>query len=228
MRLIPFTLSFWHVSNLLHSTIGSTKLNFQQVLEKQGSPEFPCIAHVYNGVYYFVTMNRIPRQSLAYQGRSVQVSEKVSYQGRSTAVGSLHGAHMNTKRVTFPNVHGELIAARMELPEDERPLAYALFAHCFTCSKDLKAVVNISRALSSRRIAVLRFDFTGLGESEGDFSATSFSSEVSDLVEAARFLEREYEAPKLLIGSFPGRCCRTCRRFKYSYDDCNSHHRSSL
>ncbi|MBT1071420.1 bifunctional alpha/beta hydrolase/OsmC family protein [Pelotalea chapellei] len=80
---------------------------------------------------------------------------------------------MNTKRVTFPNVHGELIAARMELPEDERPLAYALFAHCFTCSKDLKAVVNISRALSSRRIAVLRFDFTGLGESEGDFSATS-------------------------------------------------------
>ena len=107
---------------------------------------------------------------------------------------------MNTKRITFPNAKGERIAARLELPEDERPLAYALFAHCFTCSKDLKAVVNISRALSSKRIAVLRFDFTGLGESEGDFSATTFSSEVSDLVAAAQFLEREYETPRLLIG----------------------------
>src|SRR6185369_14943488 len=102
--------------------------------------------------------------------------------------------------ITFPNGRGEQIAARLELPEDEQPLAYALFAHCFTCSKDLKAVVSISRALSSKRIAVLRFDFTGLGESEGDFSTTTFSSEVSDLVAAAHFLEREYEAPRLLIG----------------------------
>ncbi|OGU16832.1 MAG: osmotically inducible protein C [Geobacteraceae bacterium GWC2_53_11] len=107
---------------------------------------------------------------------------------------------MNTKSITFPNSRGEQLAARLELPDDEQPLAYALFAHCFTCSKDLKAVVNISRALSSRRIAVLRFDFTGLGESEGDFSATTFSSEVSDLAAAAGFLEREYEAPRLLIG----------------------------
>jgi putative redox protein len=107
---------------------------------------------------------------------------------------------MNTKRISFPNAQGELIAARLELPEDEQPLAYALFAHCFTCSKDLKAVVSISRALSSKRIAVLRFDFTGMGESEGDFSVTTFSSEVSDLVAAAQFLEREYEAPRLLIG----------------------------
>ncbi|MFA7403967.1 MAG: bifunctional alpha/beta hydrolase/OsmC family protein [Pelobacteraceae bacterium] len=107
---------------------------------------------------------------------------------------------MNTKNITFANARGEQLAARLELPDDEQPLAYALFAHCFTCSKDLKAVVNISRALSRRRIAVLRFDFTGLGESEGDFSATTFSSEVSDLVAAAGFLEREYEAPRLLIG----------------------------
>src|SRR6185369_13842866 len=70
----------------------------------------------------------------------------------------------------------------------------------FTCSKDLTAAVHIARALSSRRIAVLRFDFTGLGESEGEFAATTFSSEVSDLVAAARFLEREYQAPRLLIG----------------------------
>ena len=107
---------------------------------------------------------------------------------------------MNTKKITFLNARGEQLAARLELPDDEQPLAYALFAHCFTCSKDLKAVVNISRALSSSRIAVLRFDFTGLGESTGDFSATTFSTEVSDLVAAANFLEREYEAPRLLIG----------------------------
>ncbi len=107
---------------------------------------------------------------------------------------------MNTKKVTFPNGRGEQLAARLELPDDEQPLAYALFAHCFTCSKDLKAAVHISRALSSRRIAVLRFDFTGLGESEGEFSATTFSSEVSDLAAAARFLEQEYAPPRLLIG----------------------------
>ncbi|HEY5974953.1 MAG TPA: alpha/beta fold hydrolase, partial [Geobacteraceae bacterium] len=107
---------------------------------------------------------------------------------------------MNTTRITFPNANGELLAARLELPEDEPPLAYALFAHCFTCAKDLTAAVRIARALSSRRIAVLRFDFTGLGESEGEFAATTFSSEVSDLVAAASFLEREYEAPRLLVG----------------------------
>jgi len=107
---------------------------------------------------------------------------------------------MNTKRVIFHNNRGEQLAARLELPDDERPLAFALFAHCFTCSKDSKAAVHISRALSSSRIAVLRFDFTGLGESEGEFAKTSFSSEVSDLVAAARFLEREYQAPRLLVG----------------------------
>ena len=107
---------------------------------------------------------------------------------------------MNTRRITFPNERGEQLAARLELPGDEQPLAYAIFAHCFTCSKDLTAVVHISRALSSRRIAVLRFDFTGLGESEGDFAATTFSSEISDLAAAARFLESKYQAPRLLIG----------------------------
>ncbi len=107
---------------------------------------------------------------------------------------------MNSRKITFPNTNGELLAARLELPDDERPVAYALFAHCFTCSKDMKAAVQISRALSRRRIAVLRFDFTGLGESEGEFSATTFSSEVSDVVAAARFLEREYAAPRLLVG----------------------------
>ncbi len=107
---------------------------------------------------------------------------------------------MNTRKLTFPNANGELLAARLELPDDEQPLAYALFAHCFTCSKDMKIAVQVSRALSRRRIAVLRFDFTGLGESEGDFSWTTFSTEVSDVIAAAQFLEREYAAPRLLIG----------------------------
>jgi uncharacterized OsmC-like protein/pimeloyl-ACP methyl ester carboxylesterase len=107
---------------------------------------------------------------------------------------------MNTRKITFPNARGELLSARLELPEDEQPLGYAIFAHCFTCSKDLTAAVHIARALSRRRIAVLRFDFTGLGESEGDFPSTTFSTEVNDLVAAASFLEREYRAPQLLVG----------------------------
>ena len=107
---------------------------------------------------------------------------------------------MKSTKITFLNAQGERLAARLELPEDGAPLAYALFAHCFTCTKDLKAAVHISRAMSSRRIAVLRFDFTGLGESEGDFAETTFSTEVSDLVAAARFLEQEYQAPQLLVG----------------------------
>ncbi len=77
---------------------------------------------------------------------------------------------------------------------------YAIFAHCFTCTKNFNAVVNISRALTRDKIAVLRFDFTGLGESEGDFSNTGFSSNVSDLVAAAEFLKSGFDAPKLLIG----------------------------
>lgn len=107
---------------------------------------------------------------------------------------------MSTRKVTFTNSGGLELAARLELPDGEPPVAYAIFAHCFTCSKNIKAAVNISRAMSSRRIAVLRFDFTGLGESEGDFSSTTFTTQVSDLVAAAQFLGREYQAPSLLVG----------------------------
>lgn len=77
---------------------------------------------------------------------------------------------------------------------------YALFAHCFTCSKDVAAASRISRALTAKGIAVLRFDFTGLGNSDGDFANTNFSSNIQDLVAAADFLRKEYHAPKLLIG----------------------------
>jgi len=107
---------------------------------------------------------------------------------------------MNFLKLSFKNQTGENLAARLDLPVDEKPVAFAIFAHCFTCTKNLNAVVNINRALAREGIATLRFDFTGLGESEGDFSHTSFSSNVSDLIAAADFLKLEFEAPKLLIG----------------------------
>ena len=105
-----------------------------------------------------------------------------------------------TQKITFPNQTGQQLAARLEEPINQQPYAYAIFAHCFTCSKNLNAVRHISRALTQHGIAVLRFDFTGLGDSEGEFANTNFSSNVEDLLSAAAFLEKEYEAPKLLIG----------------------------
>ena len=107
---------------------------------------------------------------------------------------------MNTRKISFENDSGHKLAALLDLPAEGEPIAYALFAHCFTCSKDYKGVVRISKALAAEGIAVLRFDFTGLGESEGDFADTTFSSNVSDLVAAADFMGRELEAPKILIG----------------------------
>jgi len=106
---------------------------------------------------------------------------------------------MPTEKTTFEGAFGDRLAARLERPDGE-PLATALFAHCFTCSKDLRAARAITRALAERGYAVLRFDFTGLGESEGDFADTHFSSNVDDLVAAADHLRRELAAPRLLVG----------------------------
>jgi len=107
---------------------------------------------------------------------------------------------MRSEKIRFTNQSGIELAARLELPEDEQPLAYAVFAHCFTCTKNNAAATRIARELSRRRIAVLRFDFTGLGESGGDFAATGFSSNLTDLVAAASYLEAHYAAPQILIG----------------------------
>lgn len=107
---------------------------------------------------------------------------------------------MHEEKLTFEGAFGDRLVGRLALPPDRAPRAYALFAHCFTCSKDLKAAVRLSMALTSARLGVFRFDFTGLGESEGDFAETHFSSNVADLLAAARFLEREMEAPKVLLG----------------------------
>ena len=95
---------------------------------------------------------------------------------------------MTNERISFPGFSGSELSAHFSLPPDGAVVACALFAHCFTCSKDLKAAVNISRALTQQRIAVLRFDFTGLGESEGDFVDTTFTSNVDDLLAAARYM----------------------------------------
>ena len=99
----------------------------------------------------------------------------------------------------FSGAHGEELAARLDLPAGA-PRAYAMFAHCFTCSKDGLAAARISNALAVEGIAVLRFDFTGLGSSAGDFANTNFSSNIADLLAAADFLRRHYAAPKILIG----------------------------
>ena len=105
---------------------------------------------------------------------------------------------MAMKKVNFQNENGQELAARLELPDGE-PKGFALFAHCFTCNKNLTAVRNIGRALNAAGIAVLRFDFTGLGESDGDFENTNFSSNVEDLICAANFLKDNYEAPSILL-----------------------------
>ena len=94
---------------------------------------------------------------------------------------------------------GNTLSGLLETPEIDVKF-YALFAHCFTCGKDVAAASRISRALTAKGIAVLRFDFTGLGNSDGDFANTNFSSNIQDLLAAANFLREKYEAPKLLIG----------------------------
>lgn len=106
---------------------------------------------------------------------------------------------MKSLKLSFPGALGAPIAARLELPADV-PRAYALFAHCFTCGKDSSAAVRVARALAAHGIAVMRFDFTGLGESGGAFEDTNFSTNVADLVAAAGFLRDRYAAPQLLIG----------------------------
>ena len=111
-------------------------------------------------------------------------------------------------RISFESSDGHMLAGTLHTPDAGRPRAYALFAHCFTCTRNIKAAANIAQSLCREGIAVLRFDFTGLGQSEGDFSDTHFSSNVDDLVYAARFLEQEYLAPAILIGhSLGGTAC---------------------
>jgi uncharacterized protein len=103
-----------------------------------------------------------------------------------------------SRKVEFPGAAGDMLAARLDLPA--RPRAYALFAHCFTCGKDIFAASRIAEGLAARDIGVLRFDFTGIGSSEGEFANTNFSVNVGDLVAAADYLRHNHGPPSLLIG----------------------------
>jgi uncharacterized OsmC-like protein/alpha/beta superfamily hydrolase len=103
------------------------------------------------------------------------------------------------ERVTFPGSQGDELAARLDLPAGP-PRAFALFAHCFTCGKDLRAAGRLAAALTEAGYAVMRFDFTGLGASEGEFANTNFSSNTADLLAAIEWLRRERTAPQLLVG----------------------------
>ena len=105
----------------------------------------------------------------------------------------------SSQKLTFPGAQGHELAARLDLPAG-KPRAYALFAHCFTCSKDIFAASRISGELAARGFGVLRFDFTGLGASEGEFANTNFSSNVEDLIKAADYLREHHGAPEILIG----------------------------
>jgi len=102
-------------------------------------------------------------------------------------------------KVQFTGAIETALAGLVELP-DKPPVAYALFAHCFTCGKDIVAASRIARQLVKRGFGVMRFDFTGIGHSEGDFADTNFSSNVQDLVRAADFLRTHYAAPSIMIG----------------------------
>ena len=116
---------------------------------------------------------------------------------------------MPSERFDFPNARGEKLSALLDRPAGT-PIAYALFAHCFTCGKDNLAAKRIAEGLTGRGIAVLRFDFTGLGASEGEFANTSFSSNVADLVAAANHMRVMFKAPAILIGHSLGGAAVLC------------------
>ncbi|MEP6260420.1 MAG: bifunctional alpha/beta hydrolase/OsmC family protein [Gillisia sp.] len=103
-------------------------------------------------------------------------------------------------KVSFKNSSGHDLIGYLELPLDQKPHNYILMAHCFTCDKNFHGVRNISKALTIKGFGVLRFDFTGLGESEGDFADSNFSGNVEDLIAAANFLKDEYKSPTMVIG----------------------------
>lgn len=119
-------------------------------------------------------------------------------QSRKPVLKAIEMTIITSEKFEFRSATGDLLAGRLELPA--QPKAFAVFAHCFTCGKNAKAATRIGKALASLGIGVLRFDFTGLGNSEGDFANTSFTSNVQDLIAASESLAEKFSAPQLLIG----------------------------
>ncbi|MDZ7691932.1 MAG: alpha/beta hydrolase [Balneolaceae bacterium] len=107
---------------------------------------------------------------------------------------------MNSSKIEFDGSQNEKLSARMDEPDEGITKGAVLFAHCFTCSKNLKAVGHISRTLTEHGMGVFRFDFTGLGESEGDFADTNFSSNIEDLKAAADYMAKQWATPRMLMG----------------------------
>jgi putative redox protein len=107
---------------------------------------------------------------------------------------------MNTIKLEIENRKGLKLQAYLELPANQKPNQFAIFAHCFSCNSNFNAVKNISRSLSSNGFGVLRFDFTGLGKSEGEFAKSHFSANVEDLLDVNMYLKKHYKAPALLVG----------------------------
>ena len=107
---------------------------------------------------------------------------------------------MKSEKLKIKNRKGNVLHAHLELPANQKPNYYAIFAHCFTCSSSLSAVRHVSKALTKEGFAVVRFDFTGLGRSEGQFADSHFSANVEDLLDVHAYMSANYQAPSLLIG----------------------------
>ncbi|MCB1202179.1 MAG: OsmC family protein [Leptospiraceae bacterium] len=107
---------------------------------------------------------------------------------------------MKSEKITLENRSGHTLSVVIDYPLSSEPSAFILFAHCFTCNKNLTAIRNISRALTERNYAFVRFDFTGLGESGGEFPESNFSSNVEDIIDVASFLKANYAAPEVIAG----------------------------
>ncbi|MCB1230976.1 MAG: alpha/beta hydrolase [Verrucomicrobiae bacterium] len=143
----------------------------------------------------------IPAEWITRLRAAAEIQGWLASQDCQCGVDAVESPDPGTNKVEFVNAQGHTLAARLEWPpHGAKPKAVAIFAHCFTCSKDLPATTRIARALAQRGFAVLRFDFTGLGSSDGDFANTNFSSNVEDLVAAAEHLGKTVGAPSILIG----------------------------
>src|SRR5262249_35116593 len=142
------------------------------------------------------TVSARPERACAFNGGGEACRP---FSGRTARARGRAEESMPAERFDFPNARGQNLAALLDRPAGE-PRAYALFAHCFTCGKDIHAAKRIAEGLTALGIAVLRFDFTGLGSSEGEFANTTFSSNIVDLVAAANELRRRAAAPAILIG----------------------------